>query len=69
MSIQDDIFDVEDFLKEHGGPTEAFDRLYTRFGQIEARLEASEKLLTDIANGGAAIVSLVQQVIKPETPD
>ena len=39
MSIQDDIFDVEHALQ--GKPeADCFDRIYTRFGQLERELEA-----------------------------
>jgi hypothetical protein len=59
MSIQDDIFDVQDALKDKP-EAEAFERIYDHIGKVETRLLKAETTLDTIQDGAAALLSLAK---------
>lgn len=42
MSIQDDIFEVEDFVKDNEAASKSFERLYEYIAHLELKVEKFE---------------------------
>lgn len=61
MSIQDDIFDIQEALNKKPGLAKAFDNLCSYLGELEEAVETQQRTLTDIRKGAKAIKRLFNE--------
>lgn len=48
MSIQDDIFEVEDFVKKNKAAKESFERVYEYLSRLERRVDELQSFQNDL---------------------
>lgn len=61
MSLQDDIFDVQDALKRKPEARKQFDRLINHMNYCEVELEKEQNIVRDIKRGVKAVLALIKE--------